>query len=119
MVMFETWKDNYIFLRDFANASCLNCHYGGTKYTDDSEEHTNSEYAHVFCTQHISMVRLDFMTVCAEWKHEDTGVSIEDIGDEKLWKLSDNVIDKLDVDDKRWSIDEIRELVKEDEKTTE
>lgn len=111
MVEFKTWKDNYIFLRDFGNCTCLNCHYGGTSYTDDTEEHTDSEYAHLFCTESITMVRLDLMMVCANWKHEETGIGIEDIGENNMWKLTDEEIDILDESDKKWSIEEIRELV--------
>lgn len=115
MVMFKTWKDNYIFLRDYASASCLNCAYGGTQYTDDSETHTDTEYAHLFCRESICMVRLDLMTLCAKWRHQDTGLVIEDIEEENMWKLSDKVIDALDEDDKRWSIEEVRELIANEE----
>lgn len=118
MVMFKTWKDNYIFLRDYANASCLNCAYGGADYKDDSETHSDSEYAHLFCRESICMVRLDLMTLCAKWRHQDTGLVIEDIQEENMWKLPDKVIDALDEDDKRWSIEEVRELI-DNEETTE
>lgn len=113
MVMFESWKDNYIFLRDYGNATCLNCHYGGATYTDDSETHTDSEYAHLFCIESISMVRLDLMMVCAKWRHQDTGKSIEDIQEEQFWNLPSQVIDRLDEDDKKWTINEIKELINE------
>lgn len=113
MVQFESWKDNYIFLRDYGNCTCLNCHYGGATYTDDSETHTDSEYAHLFCIESISMVRLDLMMVCAKWRHQDTGKSIEDIMEEEFWNLPSQVIDRLDEDDKKWTIDEIRSLINE------
>ena len=111
MVRFKTWKDNYIFLRDFGNCTCLNCHYGGAEYTDDSETHTDSEYAHLFCRESISMVRLDMMIVCANWRHKDTGKSIEEFSEENMWKLDEKAIDVLDDDDREWTIEEIRSIL--------
>lgn len=119
MVMFKSWRDNYIFLRDYGEASCLNCHYGGAEYTDDFESHTDSEYAHLFCRESISIVRLDLMMVCAKWRCNDTGKSLEEIGEDNFWKLPSQVIDILDKDDKRWTINEVRELINEYEKIIE
>lgn len=113
---FKSWKDNYIFLRDYGNCNCLNCYYGGAVYTDDSETHTDTEYAHLFCRESISMVRLDFMIVCAKWRHQDTGKSIEEVKEDDMWLLSSEVIDILDKDNREWSIEDIKRLVNEHQK---
>lgn len=114
MVKFKSWKDNYIFLRDFATASCLNCYYGGAIYSDDTETHTDTEYANLFCKESLAMIRLDLMMLCGKWVDEDTGDTLEDVAEEDMWKLSDNVIDILDKDDKRWTVEEVRELINEE-----
>lgn len=114
MVEFKSWRDYYIFLKDYCNFSCLNCYYGGT-HVDLSKEHTDSEYAHVFCRESISMVRLDLMSLCAKWVDEDTGKSLEEFIDAPLFELSDDVINKLDETGKKWTIDELRALLNGDE----
>lgn len=114
MVRFKTWKDNYIFLRDYCNCSCLNCIYGGTKYTDDSETHSNIDYIHIFCMESLLMMRLDVRFVCAKWRHQNTGKCLEDYNNEDMWNLTDEVIDILDKDYREWSIDEVKELISDE-----
>ena len=109
MVEFKSWRDYYIFLKDYCNFSCLNCYYSGAG-VDLSKEHTDSEYAYLFCMESISMVRLDLMSLCAKWVDEDTGKSLEEYGDAPLFKLSDDVINKLNETNKKWTIDELRAL---------
>lgn len=78
-------------------------------------EHTDSEYAYLFCTESSTMIRLDLMMVCSKWRHQDTGIGIEDIDDDEMWDLSDKVIELLDGSDKRWTIEEIKELVADED----
>ena len=116
MVQFATWKDYYAFIRDYGVFSCLNCHYGAKEVYTDDEEHKDTEYAHVFCTESILMVRLDMMTVCTKWTGKD-GKRLIDFGeDTNQWSISDEVIDKLNEDtDRKWSIEEIREVIEDEE----
>ena len=116
MVEFKSWRDAYIFLKDYCNASCLNCFYGGAR-VDLSEEHTDSEYVHLFCTENISMVRLDMMVCCAKWEHQETRKNLKDYGDKPVWNLTDEVIDKIDETGVKLSIDEIREIIGDDKVT--
>ena len=112
MVGFKTWKDLHLFIKEYANCSCLNCYYSGEK---DANEKTG--YSRVFCLHHIAMVELAFQFCCGEWKDRETGKSLEDYMDQDLWNLSDEIIDKINGEDKRWSFEEIRELVDESERT--
>lgn len=112
MVEFKTWRDYYIFLKDFSNFTCLNCYYGGSD-VDLSEDQDDSNYAFLFCKENFSMVRLDMMSLCGNWKHENTGKSLEEYGDSPLFDLTDEQIDILNNREEKWSIDEIRELCDE------
>ena len=115
MVQFKSWKDYYIFLRDYGVFTCLNCHYGGNKLSDD-EEHSNQDYAYVFCIHHIAMVRLDMQTFCINWADSKTGKELKDLGlDTSQWSIPDEIIDLLDEPDKEWSIDEVREAIENEE----
>ena len=117
MVEFQSWRDFYIFLRDYCNFSCLNCYYGGSD-VDLNKEHTDSEYAHVFCKESISMVRLDLMSLCVNWHDKDTGKSLKEFGDARLFDLTDGQLDALNNRTEKWSIDEVRALIN-GEKTAE
>lgn len=110
MIEFKTWRDSYIFLKDYATCSCLNCVH--TKADLDlSVDHSDSEYARHFCTHHIAMVNLSFMTVCQNWEDEN-GNTIASKGDEKVWKLSEEEMNLLLAEDgKLWGIDEIKEFL--------
>ena len=115
MVQFKSWRDAYIFLKDYCTASCLNCFYGGAK-VDLNKEHNDADYVYLFCTESISMNRLDWMACCVKWEHQDSRKTLKDMEDEPLWKLSDNVIDKLNDGGKR-TIEEIKEIIGDDETT--
>ena len=110
MVEFKTWRDAYIFLKDYCNASCLNCHYNGSK-VDLSKENEDIKYVRVFCLENISMVRLDKgLICCAKWEHKESRDTVKDKGDMPLWNLSDAVLEKLD-DGERRTIEEIKEII--------
>ena len=116
MVQFKSWRDAYIFLMKYGNFTCLNCKHSNHNLDTDLE-HTDSEYVHLFCTEWISMVRLDFQFCCSKWKHQDTGKELKDYGEHCYsWNLSDSVIDTIE-DEKngKWSIEEIEELIYEEE----
>lgn len=110
MVQFKSWRDFYIFLKDYARCSCLNCEYGGDRI-DLNEEHNNVTYRNVFCTRTISMVNLELMTVCAEYIHQESKKTLKDFEDESWWTLPDDVIDEIEKGGK-WGIVEINELVR-------
>ena len=115
MVQFKSWRDAYIFLKKYGNFTCLNCKHSSHNLDTDIE-HTDSEYVHLFCTEWISMVRLDFQFVCSKWKHQDTGKELKDLGEHCYsWNLSDSVIDTIE-DEKngKWSIEEIEALINEE-----
>ncbi len=112
MVRFKSWRDAYIFLKKYGNFSCLNCKYSNHNL-DTDKEHSDSEYVHLFCTDALAMVRLDWSFVCSNWVHEDTGATAEDVKECYSWNLPDEVIDIIENSEKRWSIDEIEELINE------
>ena len=114
MTKFKSWRDFYIFLKDYCKFSCLNCYYGGARI-DLSEYHEDGEYARLFCTENISMVRLDFQTICTKWEHEKTRKPLEEFYDkESMFDFSDEIVEILSDDSKKWSIEEIRELLEND-----
>ena len=62
------------------------------------------------------MVRLDFQFCCSKWKHEESGKSLKDYGEDcYLWNISESVIDTIE-DEKngKWSFDEIEALINEE-----
>lgn len=116
MVEFKSWRDSYLFLKNYGNFTCLNCKHSNHNL-DTNVEHTDSEYVHLFCTEWISMVRLDFQFVCSRWKDRENGKGLKDYGEGcDMWNLSDGVLNIIE--DKRngkWSIEEIEELINEEE----
>lgn len=112
IVKFHSWRDAYLFLLNHANFSCLNCKYGGHNL-DLSVDHTDSEYVHLFCTEAIAMVRLDYSFVCSKWVHEDNDKTALGTVDCYSWDLPDEVIEIIEKNDKKWSIDELEELIHE------
>lgn len=114
VVNFKSWRDAYLFLKNYGNFTCLNCK-SSSHNLDVEIEHSDSEYAMLFCSKTISMVRLDFQFCCREWEHEKTGETLKDLlekGCDYSWDLSDEVIDKIE-DGNLWSFEEIEEVVKE------
>ena len=118
MVQFATWRDSYLFLKEFGSFTCLQCS-GCNHNLDTSVEHTDGEYARFFCTKTIAMVRLDFMFTCPEWENTDGETIGESDMDKCIFNLPVEVIEKLDVDGKKWTIEEVRELVNEHEEVIE
>ena len=114
MVQFASWRDAYLFLRDYANFSCLNCKYSNHNL-DVNEEHTDHEYVTVFCKDAMAMVRMDFQFVCGRWVHQDNGKTVEDIKDCFSWNLPQEVIDIIEneSDGKYWSIEDIEGVIKD------
>lgn len=108
---FKTWRDYYRFVQEYANASCINCHYTGKPIESDKD----SMYKRVFCTRHISMVEFAFQFLCTEWIHEDTGKSLEDYGDCPVWKIDLEILD----DDGVYSFEEATEVIKSYEESKE
>lgn len=118
MVKFASWRDSYLFLKEYGSFTCLQC--TGCKHNlDTSVEHEDSEYARFFCIKTISMVRLDFQFTCREWENDD-GETIKDTDMDKcIFNIPLSVIDILDEPDKEWTIEEIRSIVNEHEEVSE
>ncbi len=113
VVNFKSWRDCYLFLKNYGNFTCLNCK-GSSHNLDTDIEHTDSEYARFFCSKTVAMVRLDFQFVCSQWEHKDTNESLKDLADkgcEETWNISDRALEILDQGDRKWSFEEIKELV--------
>ena len=108
---FKSWRDYYIFARDFMKHSCLNCKYGGARVDLDSE-HSDFEYASVFCTYNISIVRFDFQTLCVSYVNEKT---FKELPKEDIWnfKFPEKMKYVFDDPNKKWSIEEVREAIKD------
>ena len=117
MVQFKTWRDTYLFLLNYGKFSCLNCKYGGHNLDLDVE---NSEfaYSHNFCTEHIAMIDFAFQFVCEKWTDED-GNTVKGRENECVFNLSDSIIETLVDEDKKWTFEEIKELVNEYEEVVE
>ena len=116
MVKVRSWRDAYLFLQKYGNFTCLNCKYSSHNL-DTTMDHSDVEYALHFCSKTISMVSFEYMFVCKEWEHKDTGEHLEDLGEHCYsWNLSDSVIDTIE-DEKngKWSIEEIEALINEEE----
>ena len=116
MVQFKSWRDAYLFLKKYGNFTCLNCRYSKHNL-DTTVEHTDMEYTHHFCIKTVSMVSFEYMFVCSEWEHQDTGEHLMDYGEHCYsWNLSDKVIETIEDDGNgKWSIEEIEELINEEE----
>ena len=118
MVQFKTWKDSYLFLKEFGSFTCLQC--TGCKHNlDTTKEHSDYEYSHFFCIKQVAMVDFGFQFTCREWENED-GDTIKDSDMDKcIFNIPMSVIEELDVPDKRWTIEEIRSIVNEHEEVSE
>ena len=109
MVAFKGWRDAYLFMKEYGNFTCLNCDYGGHSNLDTESEHSDGYYARLFCSNWMSMVRLDYQFICEKWKKGD------DTLDGKMecdtWNIPSKVADIIDSSDKKWTFEEIKELV--------
>lgn len=111
MVAFKTWRDAYIFIRDYSNFSCLNCKYGGANI-DTTQEHPDSTYVYLFCKNAIAMVRLDFITVCNEWTNNQDKTLKDYPEDTPLYNLPEDVMEILEKEDDHITIEYVESLIK-------
>lgn len=119
MVKFKSWRDSYLFLKEYGSFTCLQCK-GCNHNLDMSVEHSDGEYARFFCTKTISMVRLDFQFVCPEWENENGDTLVEEDMTKCAFNIPMGVIDILeDESNGEWSFEEIQRLINEYEKVTE
>lgn len=106
---FKSWRDFYIFVRDYAKYSCLNCQFCGKNLDVDDESLKDGDYARHFCSYFMAMVRWDIQPfVCVNWKSEDGDPLPED---DDLFLLDEHILKKLEKGSRKWSIEEIRELL--------
>ena len=105
---FKSWKDYYLFVKEFVKYSCLNCRYG----TSNGVEPISSKdiaFASHFCTYYVAMVRWDLQGfICQNWESYD-GETLPD--DDELFTIDEHILKKLEKGNKKWSIEEIRELL--------
>ena len=105
---FKSWRDYYIFVKDFAKYSCLNCRHCG-KHLNLDEEHSDTAYSNHFCIHWVAMVRWDLQGfVCSHWESSD-GDKLPD--DDTLFNLGEHILKKLEKGNRKWSIEEIKELI--------
>ena len=117
MVRFKSWKDSYLFLKEFGLFTCLQC-TGCNHNLDTSMEHSDFEYSHFFCSKQIAMVDFYFQFTCREWENEDGKKITEDDMDKCIFKIPSEVIENLD-DNKEYTIEDIRGLVNGYEEVSE
>lgn len=117
IVEFKSWRDTYLFLLNYGTFSCLNCKYCGHNL-DLSADNSEFAYSHHFCSEWVSMVDFNFQFVCEKWT-DTNGNNLQGREDECVFNLSDEVIKKLSSMDKKWSFEEIEELIYECEETIE
>ena len=105
---FKSWKDFYLFVREFAKYSCLNCKYGSSKKLE-FESDNDIGYCNHFCAYWVAMVRWDLQPfVCKHWESND-GVELPE--DDELLTLSEHILKKLEKGNRKWSIDDVKELL--------
>ena len=112
---FKTWKDQYLFIKHYTNASCLTCKYGG----EIDESNDDGDFKRIFCRKYLSMVEFAFQFICAGWESND-GKRIEDFDDDcPLYKLKDGLFDILEDENKTWSFEEVKEVIENYEEVKE
>ena len=111
MVEFKSWRDTYLFLLNYGKFSCLNCKYGGHNW-DLTADNSEFAYSHHFCVEWVAMIDFAFQFVCEKWI-DDEGNTVEGKEDECAFNLPQEVLDVIVKDDKKWTFEEIEELVNE------
>ena len=105
---FKSWRDYYLFVKEFAKYSCINCKYSSADKIDTSIEHSDSEYAQHFCIHYVAMVRWDLQGfLCQNWESSDGETLPNEV---ELFTLSEHILKKLEKGNKEWSIEEVRKL---------
>ena len=116
MVQFKSWRDAYLYMKEYGNFTCLNCQYGRANL-DTGDGHSDTHYARMFCREWVAMVHLEKQFVCEKWKHRRTGETLNGNLDCDMWNIPEEVAEIIDEDGTKWSFEEIRGLV--DEKSKE
>ena len=114
IVEFKTWRDSYLFLKEYGSFTCLQC-TGCNHNLDTSVEHSDFEYSHFFCTKQVAIVDFYFQFTCREWENENGDKITDDDMDKCMFNIPLEVIDKLE--GKRWTFEEIKELIDEYKET--
>ena len=110
---FKSWKDKYLFLKEYANASCFNCKYCG----ELKDSNDDRDYVRTFCTKHISIVEFQFQVLCGEWEHEDTHEKLNEFEeDTPFFKINDGLLNKLDKYEKELNFEEIQKIINMEDK---
>ena len=114
---FKTWKEQYLFVKEYANACCFDCRYGGEIKETTGKD---SDYVRTFCSKFISMVDFQFQfPLCAEWENKD-GQMLNDISDDDttIFRIDDDLLDSLDTD-YEWTFEELKERINNHEEIKE
>lgn len=102
---FKSWKDQYLFVKEYATCSCFNCRYGG----EIKESDKDSDYVRTLCTRTLAMVDFQFQfPLCAEWENND-GKTLSDHEGELLFSIDG--IEEIDNDLHEWTFEEIMEKI--------
>ena len=107
---FKSWRDYYLFIKNYAVCSCCNCKHTNTDNIDvNDESNTDATYARHFCVYHMAMIRWDLQGfVCPYWESVD-GDRIQ--MDSKVFLLHQDVWDFLEGNENhKWTIEEITRL---------
>lgn len=112
MVSFKTWKDNYLFIEEYCNYSCLNCYHNQTNRINEGSE--DKAYAQILCDITLTFKRLDDeYPVCTDWVSKDGVTSFSQYIDESIWNLDDDAVDKIESLSGRISFDDVKKIVEE------
>lgn len=106
---FKSWRDYYLFIKEFAKYSCINCKHSSADIIDTSVEHSDGDYARHFCAYHMAMVRWDLQGfLCSHWSSiDDESLPNDDV----LFTIDEHILKKLEKGNRKWSIEEIKELL--------
>ena len=110
---FKTWRDFYLFVREYAKYSCCNCKHSSAGTVDvDDPSNKDTAYARHFCSHFVAMVRWDLSpVVCKHWESKDGDKLPKD---DNLLTLSEDVLKILEEDeDKKWTFKEVVEVANE------
>lgn len=110
MVEFKTWKDAYLFLKRYNKYTCLQCKYYNIEL-DDDKEYSDVEYVRFFCSNQMSMVRLDFQQCCDRWENEN-GLKLINFED-TLYTFNEEITNILSQTTEKLSIKDVEKIIQQ------
>ena len=104
MVKFKSWDDYRKFMMEYCRCSCFNCI--GYVHSDDEFK------GRFICMKTLSPVRMDLLHICTEWENKD-GETWEKYGDESIYALDDEIVEKIEAMTGEVSFEDILEVANE------